>query len=304
MTTDASDRWVYEVYGRRVESTVELPRLAGRRAPATDTTPDLTVRRGHLARTPETLERRLECVYTDSAGEVAAYRDGRTLYWLAPGVATLRVEAERVTVDPAPEATAEALGRLVTSPGLRSALSLAGAFVVHASAVATDGRAVAFTGPSGRGKSTAAAACHAAGYEVLGDDAAVLESHAGTPVVVPGVPVLETGSTTVDASGRTRPDVRPLAAVFVLEEGDRWQVTERERRCAAVDLLAASDALYAATDAARAGAALETAGALASAVPVYRLVRPRSHARLAALPDVVEATLEDVAGSAVSPRKG
>jgi hypothetical protein len=59
-------------------------------------------------------------------------------------------------------------------------LTLRGLTVLHASAVAVDGAALAFVGQSGRGKSTVAALMCAAGAELITDD--VLTIDAGQPV--------------------------------------------------------------------------------------------------------------------------
>jgi hypothetical protein len=59
-------------------------------------------------------------------------------------------------------------------------LTLRGATVLHASAVAVDGAALAFVGPSGRGKSTVAALMCVGGAELITDD--VLTIDAGRPV--------------------------------------------------------------------------------------------------------------------------
>jgi hypothetical protein len=53
---------------------------------------------------------------------------------------------------------------------LATLLTLRGECVLHASAVATDGRAIAFIGPPGRGKSTLAALACAAGADLITDD--------------------------------------------------------------------------------------------------------------------------------------
>lgn len=58
-------------------------------------------------------------------------------------------------------------------------LTLRGHLVLHASAVAVDGRALAFVGQSGRGKSTSAALCLAAGARPVSDDVLVVEPHDG-----------------------------------------------------------------------------------------------------------------------------
>jgi len=63
--------------------------------------------------------------------------------------------------------------------------------VMHASAVVLkDGRAVAFCGPSGRGKSTLAAAFYRAGHHLVTDDCLLLKNDDGVVSAVPAYPSL------------------------------------------------------------------------------------------------------------------
>ncbi len=64
-------------------------------------------------------------------------------------------------------------------------LGLRGAAVLHASAVELNGAAIAFVGPTGAGKSTAAALLCAAGGAIVGDDAARVEDREGAPLDPP-----------------------------------------------------------------------------------------------------------------------
>src|SRR5436853_233172 len=63
-----------------------------------------------------------------------------------------------------------------------------GHFVLHASSVAIDGKAAAFAGPSGRGKSTLVAALASAGHPLIADDMSVIDTSGAAPVVQPGFP--------------------------------------------------------------------------------------------------------------------
>ena len=69
------------------------------------------------------------------------------------------------------------------------ALSLDGNIVVHASAVEVNGAAVAFAGPTGRGKSTLATSLAMSGHPFLTDDSLMLEGDAnGNYLVEPSHP--------------------------------------------------------------------------------------------------------------------
>ncbi len=81
-------------------------------------------------------------------------------------------------------AAASDSGYLLAETVTASLLALRGETVLHASAVAIDGAAVAFVGQSGRGKSTIAALLCVAGAELVTDD--VLTVDPGPPVMCAG----------------------------------------------------------------------------------------------------------------------
>ncbi len=106
-----------------------------------------------------------------------------------------------------PEAVVTALYYNQIKPLLQN---LAGGLVLHGSAVACEGRALAFLGGSGRGKSTLAAGFARAGYPFLTDDGVVLEEAGPGHLVIPNQPFV-----------RLRPDSE--AAVLdscLIERGD------------------------------------------------------------------------------------
>jgi hypothetical protein len=110
------------------------------------------------------------------------------LFWPEFGAFAVRGGTE-ITVDPAPIAREQDLRVAVLGPALAVLLHQRGAFVLHASAVAIQGGAVAFLGDRGWGKSTMAAALYARGHQLLADDVVALkinETHA--PTVLPGFP--------------------------------------------------------------------------------------------------------------------
>jgi hypothetical protein len=84
--------------------------------------------------------------------------------------------------------TVEDTATYLLGPVLGFVLRLTGTICLHASAVAIGARAVAFAGPPGAGKSTAAAAFAKLGLAVLSDDIVALSEHAGYYWVEPGYP--------------------------------------------------------------------------------------------------------------------
>ena len=81
-----------------------------------------------------------------------------------------RVEASSIGWSAPPGITDDTLRHLLLDQVLPLAMSAAGEFVLHASAVQVGRDAIVFAGPSGRGKSTLAAACMAAGATLVADD--------------------------------------------------------------------------------------------------------------------------------------
>ena len=106
----------------------------------------------------------------------------------------------------------ERLAPLVVAAGaMACVLTLAGHLVLHASAVEVGGRAVAFVGGSGTGKSTLAAAACAGGARHLTDDALRLEAGSGRAWCYPGT-----------RSIRLRPDAACLARRLAVEPAGTW----------------------------------------------------------------------------------
>ena len=79
---------------------------------------------------------------------------------------------------------------MALGPGISLFLHQRGFLTLHASCVKIGNYAVAFTGPSGTGKSTIAAALHVRGHGVVADDVTVIDNFGPEPVAYPGYPGL------------------------------------------------------------------------------------------------------------------
>lgn len=78
-----------------------------------------------------------------------------------------------------------------------------GVMPLHANAIEVDGRAVAFCGHSGAGKSTIAAWFHDRGYRILSDDVCAIGfDEQGVAIAYPGIPRLRLWREALEASGR------------------------------------------------------------------------------------------------------
>jgi hypothetical protein len=100
------------------------------------------------------------------------------------GEFNISADLSEVCIRPDPAGRHELLPILLAGTGMSFILTLRGATVLHASAVAVDGSALAFVGQSGRGKSTLAALLCVETAALVTDD--VLAVEAGPPVTCVG----------------------------------------------------------------------------------------------------------------------
>lgn len=96
------------------------------------------------------------------------------------------VDGESITYQALKHATDEALRAILLGTALATILRQRGYLALHACAVAQDGRALAFVGRSGGGKSTLAELFSQRGYDVLNDDVLAIDFSEGHPHVLPG----------------------------------------------------------------------------------------------------------------------
>jgi hypothetical protein len=102
------------------------------------------------------------------------------------------------------------LASYLLGPVLGFVLRLRGVTCLHASAVAIEGRAVAFVGPPGAGKSTTAAALARQGHPVLTDDVLPLSDQDDDILAQPGYPRLRLWPESVEALSTAASVLPPL----------------------------------------------------------------------------------------------
>lgn len=174
---------VYEHCGLRLRSEVELhlPRVS-------EAVWDVDVRWG-----PD-----IDDSDAPPPGEVlAAYGSGEDRWYTATatesgyllrfrdcGELVVSADLDEVLVRRDPSGRADLLPVLLAGTGTAFLLALLGKTVLHASAVAVQGSALAFVGESGQGKSTLAALLCTAGAELITDDVLVVDG--GPPVTCTG----------------------------------------------------------------------------------------------------------------------
>jgi hypothetical protein len=169
----------YTAYGLIIRSEFKLPELPS--ATETDII-DATFRQGDVTPVSESVSgvggRRID----------ASPREVRLTY---DSIGSFRVDSGEVVVcDPLNEDSLDSdyFRRLIENEMLGLLLYQRDHLVVHASAVAVDGKGAIFLGPRGAGKSTTAAAMHLNGHQMLEDDVVGIRLNNGAPEIVPGVP--------------------------------------------------------------------------------------------------------------------
>lgn len=295
-----------EVYGLRVLSPLPLPAPA---AQPTDSPPDVVI---HVGARPTGADRWSEAG-THRVYESETEVDGHpVLVADRPDGATLRLRyaegirfhiakggAEVWTDWSAPLTEADAVTFLL-GPVLGAVLRERGVLVLHASALVMGGRAWAFVGPAGVGKSTLVAAGAASGVAVLTEDVLALERTGADWFAKPAyeqIRLWDEGAGLVTAPGETLPTLTPtwpkrafdlaargsvrvteptpLGGIFVL--GDRDAGGARPR----IEALSATEALTELLahgyvnyllDLTAQGRELPALAALAHDLPVRRLV--------------------------------
>lgn len=191
----------YRAHGLVIASAIELPLPPGEPG---DHPPDLTLRLGPERRVPREHppgDRLAEAGDADNTFFYSFGRDGRHTVLRYPELCEFTGDAELTEVTAHPH--------LGVDPGLVAVLAagallavhlvLGDRLVLHASAVRRDGRALAFVGASGMGKSTLAAALCRAGCDLVADDVLRVEVN-GSAQVYPG-----------STECRLRPSARGLA---------------------------------------------------------------------------------------------
>lgn len=191
--------WHYRAFGLAITSDLEMPELApGRAGPAADLHIRL-VDTGRRFPAPGT------------AGEFQ-FVDAEC-FLLFPQVGAFRVlPPDVIEVEPLPGLEPGLIAFPLLGPVIALLLQARGAFLLHGSALAVNGRAVGFLGDKGAGKSTTAGAFLRAGHHLLTDDIiAIAGLEDGGGRILPAFPQVkltrEASSALALASLQERPGV-------------------------------------------------------------------------------------------------
>lgn len=292
-------QYIYLAYGLRLQSSLVLPELV-----ESDGAIDVTIRFGTIDWRPPAGDHSDGYVCGDE-GEAFIYVD-------EVGAFAIRNGCE-ILIDPEHGATEDYVRVFLLGGALGLLLHQRGMLVLHSSAVAINGGAVAFLGNSGEGKSTTAAAMHARGHAMLADDMVALDMHDAVPQMPSGFPRLKVWpevATTLQLNSdelhefnsederrdwRSRSDYSaqplPLRCIYLLEEdeaGAEPSIERMDAQDAFATLVQFSYAVGLLGDSASTPSHFKQCVQLAANVPIYLLSRQRSLAdlpRIAALID-------------------
>lgn len=181
-------------------------------------------------------------------------------YYSMEGVGRFLVRGgQEVIVDPSPGADERTVRLCLLGPIAALLLHQRGRLILHASAVAVGGNAIAFMGGQGWGKSTIAAAFHVRGHGTLADDVTALQLDSGRPMALPAFPQIKLWPNSIVALGdvpETLPIVHPdfakrafrvtsgfadaplpLKRIYVLASGPRVEIESLSPQEALVELI-------------------------------------------------------------------
>jgi hypothetical protein len=287
---------VYAAYGLGIDSEIELPELL-----ESGSGDDIVIRRGRVDRVPG----------TDPDSDDYVRIDGDTLIFHTPYGGFRISSAREITVDASPHGNPTALRLAILGRALGALLQWRGLFALHASAVARDGRAIAFAGQSGAGKSTTAGAHLAGGWQLVADDIVAVDLSERPPRVRPAFPQLKLWPDAADALGiavegldrvhdrlekrfvpvdadRLVPGALPLDAVYILGEGNRQGIELLGPQEALVELLRHSYAPRIMRALGRQGDHLMQCAHLATSAPTLRMTIDRHRISDSAIVELVE----------------
>ena len=248
-------------------------------------------------------------------GDVAAsfYRAASGYLLRFPDCADFAIDLGRqvVTCTPAPDMVDENIADLYFNQVLPLLMGYDGDPVLHASGIAIDGAAIGFVGPTGRGKSTLAAAFARAGYPFLTDDGLILDASDSGYSVRPRRPILrlcadseaaildrqaalsdvELWKERVPASAEIpfHDKPVPLAALYVLAEpgGVRQAVITALTPTEALSALMGHSFILDVDDRPRVRALFNQFGDIAEQVGCFSLDYPRDYADLPSVLDAI-----------------
>lgn len=275
----------YAVFGIQIRSDMQLPELvpadAGER-------PHAIIRLGEIG--------------AGLSHAPGAHPLENGLLLVIEGVARFAIrDGAEIIVEAVPDAPEASVRMFLLGSAMGALLLQRGLLPLHANAVDIEGKAVAFMGRSGEGKSTLAAVFHDLGHRILADDVCVVRfSDSGRVVAYPGLPRLRLWKEAMVATGRDASNYdrsyagreqiekfdvpigrepadaeRELGAIYLLASGERFRI---ERLVGTAALKAITENTYRGGFVGRIGqsrAHWEECLKVVRSVPVFLLTRTR-----------------------------
>lgn len=254
----------------------------------------------------------------DVAGNPDAWATRDTAMMRFDKSATFLVRNGReIIIDRHPGTPDETVRLLLLGPVLGALLAQRGFLVLHGSSAVIDGQAIAIVADKGTGKSTLAAAFHAAGHGIATDDLVAVDVDApGGPMVYPGFPQLklypEAAAQINDRPNelpRVSPELEkrscrattdfprarlPLRRVYSLADGTHEAIHLLPPQSAFFELVKHTFVLSMVRATGQEAAHFRQAIALARSIPINKLERRRL---LSVLPSVVQLVRADLAAA-------
>ncbi len=287
--------YLYDVYGLRIESVIYLPELRV----AEDERPlDATIKFAKLNfSTPNIPDRNHYATST----VIELFYEGVGHFSICNG--------REILVDPLPEVDEGILRVCLLGPALAALLHQRGNMVLHASAVMVEGKAIAFLGEKGSGKSTMAAYLQTRKHRLLSDDIVALDLSQAVKMW-PGFPQLKLWPSAVSYFGlnmESMPKIQPnlekrahnlkgefprnsvaVDHLFILEIGENVEITALRPQQAFIELtrnLYMHRFLHATKTA---SLLFQQCTHIARSVPMSYLIRPSSLFRLPEVAALIE----------------
>lgn len=210
---------LYWVYGLKIASEIRLGDLLA----STSTSSDVEVRYQVISDALVADLLRDAEVFEKPERRILVTADAMYIHWERVGKFLIRAGKE-VLVEPDENVLEEDLEPFLTGPVLAILLHQRGAFVLHASAVVMDGRAVVFLGSKGDGKSTLAAHLQVRGHQLISDDLVPVSFDGDRIVTYPGFPRIKLFEDTIVAVGQ-RPGDFPLIHRYVEKRSFKYAET-------------------------------------------------------------------------------
>lgn len=291
--------YFYNVFGLNVRSSIFFPELIPKKSNS-----DVTIHsHGYesLFKKKSPKKKDSNCIIF-SPNDILYFWDDDPLFRVRYG--------KEIIVNPETIIDKTLLKNLILGQGFGTLLMQRGNLVFHASSVRIGGKAIAFIGSSGEGKSTLAAALSKRDYSAVTDDVLPLKfNEHNKPLVLPGFPrfklcndVMKYITSQSEPLPQINPEIEkysynisekfsfvplPLKTIYILEKSAKNEITLLKPQEAFIELIKNSYATHLFNNSERSKNLIQCA-TLAENIPVKRLKRTQSLNKLADLTKLIE----------------